>query len=260
MTPATCRPSLLRCLLDGLTRGVAHRVEPGEVRLGIERRDTRCARSTSAASARSWPGPLVAAMSASASSLRAPSAVLRRHQPVELLQREGAEALDDRVRRPVAARAPDSCSSPPHSVTRHRVPIRAPSASPRWPRMRRGSSGPPVSARSCSKASRYGAGDGLLSGVSPEATMVVKSGPTPAASRISSISWRSAPDAIAIGTASAAAPDELDGAGKQHRSGGSSSCRRSPFRPPARPRASRHRQAAIARQRLEARRRRRSPR
>ena len=68
-----------------------------------------------------------------------------------------------------------------------------------------GSSVADVACCSRSNASRYGAGDGLLSGVSPAATIVAKRSSSPAASMISTISWRSAPDAIAIGTAAAAA-------------------------------------------------------
>jgi hypothetical protein len=70
---------------------------------------------------------------------------------------------------------------------------------------RPGSSVVPEASCSRSNASRYGAGDGLLWGVSPEATMAANRSPTPATAITSSISCRSAPDAMAIGTALAAA-------------------------------------------------------
>ena len=149
--------------------------------------------------------------------------------------------------------APDSCSSLPHSVTRRRAPIRAPSASPRSPRSAadRGRARvvaqplerQPVRRRRRLALRRVAGGDDRRE----ERRRAC------APSTISSISWRSAPEAMAIGTAAAACADELAPRRETAPSPACSiSCSCAPLRATSVGDAAvAHRHAAIPRQRLE---------
>ena len=99
----------------------------------------------------------------------------------------------------------DSWSRHQAFAGRRRAPTAAPTPNPRWRRRATGSSRRPARSDIDASAREYGSGAGLPRGVSPAATMTGTSDRRPAPSRICSISCRSAPDAIAIGTAAAAA-------------------------------------------------------
>ena len=128
-----------------------------------------------------------------------------------------------------SARGPDSCSSrrpaQPGALRRLEPPLRILDRD-----ARRGSMSRPLVSRSRSNASRYGAGDGLLSGVSPAATIVANRSLTPAASMTSSISWRMRARRDRDRHRGSRLANELGRAGKQHRSRRSISCIRSPLR------------------------------
>ena len=159
---------------------LAHRIELRQIRLGVETRifdagdDERRVGEAGARSVRGRDerrGEIF---------LHVMTVALRRRytvdratcaQPVQRRQRQRLQTRRRPARRR-SARGPGSCWSRRHS--RNPAP-RADSSPHRESSMathRRGSMSRPLDSRSRSNASRYGAGDGLLCGVSPAATIV----------------------------------------------------------------------------------------
>ena len=188
---------------------------------------------TSAARARPVPGAFDAATSASTRSFcMLTSASLTPRVAAQPVRAPAASARAGR-RRPArrrSARAPGSCWSRRHSAARRRAPTRAPSANPRWRRSGAASSVAPARLAQPLERQPVRRRRRLALAACRRRRRSSRTAARPAASRISSISWRSAPEAMAIGTAAAAARMNSAAPGNSTSPACSSSCSRSPLR------------------------------